>query len=294
MTFSRLYPFSSHFLEINGLKYHYIDEGCGDPVVMVHGNPTWSFYFRNLVKKLSPHYRTIVPDHIGCGLSDKPSENQYDFSLARRIKDIEIFMDSLKLEKPATLILHDWGGAIGIGYALRHLENVSRIILLNTAAFLRPEGKKLPLRLKLIRDFSFFARLAVLGGNLFVRGAIVMAPRKKLDRDVRLGLMAPYDSWNNRMAILKFVQDIPLFPGDPSYPLLKRIDQDIYRLSGIPMMICWGVHDFVFDLDYLKEWEHRFPGAIIRKYPEAGHYLLEDEPEKISNDILNFLKSDAS
>jgi cis-3-alkyl-4-acyloxetan-2-one decarboxylase len=286
-----LYPFSSHFLEIGGLNYHYLDEGSGDPIVMVHGNPTWSFYYRNLVKGLCAHYRTVVPDHIGCGLSDKPDEGRYDFTLSSRIGDLECLLDHLQFKAPVTLILHDWGGAIGMGYALRHPSRVSRIILMNTAAFLPPGGKKPPLRLQVLRRFPLAARVAVLGGNLFSRAALIMAPRKRLDRDVQKGLCAPYNSWIHRIATLKFVEDIPLTPADRSYALLKWMDHHLHLLSPIPMMICWGMHDFVFDADYLKEWFRRFPAACVHRYPEAGHYLLEDAPERILADILNFLKS---
>jgi cis-3-alkyl-4-acyloxetan-2-one decarboxylase len=289
-----LYPFSSHFMEINGLNHHYLDEGRGDPIVMVHGNPTWSFYFRNLVKALSPDYRTIVPDHMGCGLSDKPDEDQYDFRLSSRIRNLEMLLDRLGLDKPITLILHDWGGAIGLGYALRHPDRIARIILMNTAAFSPPKGKKLPVRLQILKRFGAIARVAVLGGNLFCRAALVMAPRKALGREVKKGLCAPYNSWNNRLATLKFVEDIPLVPSDPSYPMLQWLDHHLHRLSSIPMLILWGMHDFVFDPDYLSEWQRRFPQARIHRYPQAGHYLLEDEPVRILADILNFLKSPVS
>jgi len=289
-----LYPFVSHFIELDGLRYHYLDEGQGEPVVMVHGNPTWSFYFRNLVHRLSADFRTIVPDHIGCGLSDKPTEAQYDFRLSTRIRDLERLIDSLALNEPITLILHDWGGAIGIGYALRHPQRIARIVVMNTAAFLPPNGKKLPLRLEIVRRLGTLSRIAVLGGNLFCRTALVMAPRKRLHRSVRKGLCAPYNSWNNRLATLKFVEDIPLTSSDPSFPLIQWMDHHIHRLAPIPMMILWGMHDFVFDADYLAEWQRRFPTARVHRYPEAGHYLLADEPESTGINILNFLKSTGS
>ena len=97
--FRHLYPFTSHYLDLNGLSYHYIDEGEGDPIVMVHGNPTWSFYFRELIKALSPQYRTIVPDHIGCGLSDKPEETDYDYRLHSRIDDLNNLLDTLTIDE---------------------------------------------------------------------------------------------------------------------------------------------------------------------------------------------------
>ncbi len=292
--FRHLYPFVSHFVNIDGLHCHYLDEGQGEPVVMVHGNPTWSFYFRNLVQGLSPHYRVIAPDHIGCGLSDKPTEDRYDFRLSTRMHDLEFLLAHLHLNRPVTLILHDWGGAIGMGYALRHPAAVSRIVLMNTAAFFPPYGKKLPLRLQMLRRFRSFARIAVLGGNLFARAALVMAPYTRLGSDVRKGLIAPYNSWNHRLATLKFVEDIPIIPSDSSFADVQWLDENIRQLSGIPMLICWGVHDFVFDMDYLKEWRRRFPDAHVHVYDQAGHYLLEDIPDLILENVLNFLKSPVS
>src|SRR5712691_11792206 len=117
MQFDRsLYPFASHFVDQGGLKQHYLDEGRGEPVVMLHGNPAWSFYYRNLVRALHDSYRAIVPDHIGCGLSDKPDDSRYDYSLRQRAKDLEALLDHLGVRQDITLVLHDWGGMIGMAY----------------------------------------------------------------------------------------------------------------------------------------------------------------------------------
>ncbi|MFZ1198810.1 MAG: alpha/beta fold hydrolase, partial [Desulfobacterales bacterium] len=167
-----LYPFKSHFIEQRGLRYHYLDEGSGDPVLMVHGNPTWSFYFRGLVGALSPHYRTIVPDHIGCGLSDKPGLDRYDYRLQSRIEDLARLLAHLDLKQKLTLVLHDWGGVIGLAAALQRPERIGRLVILNTAAFTPPAGKRLPWRLRIIRNVPALAGPAVLGGNLFVRAAL--------------------------------------------------------------------------------------------------------------------------
>lgn len=180
--FRHLYPFKSRFMDLNGLKCHYLDEGNGDPVVMIHGNPTWSFYFRELVKGLSPRYRTIVPDHIGCGLSDKPGADRYDYRLESRVDDLEKLVDHIGTGEKITLVLHDWGGMIGMAYAVRHPERVARIVVMNTAAFFPPGGKSIPMRLRLVRNVKPFATLAVLGFNLFALGALFMAPRKRLPR----------------------------------------------------------------------------------------------------------------
>jgi len=289
-SFRHLYPFTSHYVDLNGLKYHYIDEGSGEPIVMVHGNPTWSFYFRELIKTLSPQYRTIVPDHIGCGLSDKPDSKNYDYRLKNRVDDLEVLIQNLEVKEKITLVLHDWGGFIGMAYALRHPERIGRFIVMNTAAFLPPRGKPIPMTLKLIRILRPFATLAVLGFNLFAYGALFKSSYKGLPNDVKSGLIAPYNCWKNRIATLKFVQDIHLVEKNPSYGIVKQIDDGLESFTNFPMLIFWGEHDFVFDHDYLSEWQRRFPEAEVHRFPDAGHYVLEDIPEKIIPLTQDFLK----
>jgi len=286
--FRHLYPFQSNYIDIGGLKYHYLDEGSGDPVVMVHGNPTWSFYFRSLVSGLSGQFRTIVPDHMGCGLSDKPGLAEYDYRLENRVDDLEALIDSLELNRKISLIVHDWGGMIGMAYTLRHPERIGRLIITNTAAFPPPGGKAIPLRLRVIRNLRMFATPAVLGLNLFARGALYMAPYRRLSKDVKAGLIAPYNSWENRMATLKFVQDIPLAKGDPGFDIVQHSGDNLHRLTSIPMMICWGKHDFVFDIKYLSEWRRRFPDAQVHLFDHAGHYLLEDVPNEVLTLCIEF------
>jgi len=287
--FRHLYPFKSHFMDLNGFKCHYVDEGSGEPVVMVHGNPTWSFYFRNLIKALSGRYRVIAPDHIGCGLSDKPDSKTYDYRLKNRVDDLEVLIDNLKIKEKITLVLHDWGGFIGMAYALRHPDRIGRFVLLNTAAFLPPPGKPIPIILTLIRSLKPFAMLAVQGFNLFALGALFKNSYKGLSKDVKAGLIAPYNCWKNRIATLKFVQDIHLTENNPSYGLVKQVDKNLKLFLNFPILICWGEHDFVFDSDYLNEWQRRFPVAEVHRFPDAGHYVLEDVPEKIVPLIDRFL-----
>jgi pimeloyl-ACP methyl ester carboxylesterase len=289
-TWHHLYPFTSRFIERGGLKYHYLDEGCGEPVLMVHGNPTWSFYFRTLIKTLSINYRVIAPDHIGCGLSDKPSLDRYDYRLKSRIDDLADLITRLDLKEKLTLVLHDWGGAIGLAMALRRPDQIGRLVIFNTAAFPPPNGKKLPWRLRVIRNTRNLAQPAVLGANLFVRAALFMASRRRLPREVRAGLAAPYNCWQNRLATLMFVRDIPIERADPSYGLIHFLDENLHRLGGLPMLICWGEHDFVFDTDYLQEWRRRFPDAEVHTLSDAGHYLLEDTPDRILALVNRFLQ----
>jgi haloalkane dehalogenase len=284
-----LYPFQSRWLRRHGLRYHYIDEGHGEPVVMVHGNPTWSFYYRSLIKALAPERRCIAPDHIGCGLSDKPAASRYDYRLLSRINDLEALLDDLEIKQGITLVVHDWGGMIGMGYAVRHPHRIARIVVTNTAAFLPPAGLGLPWQLWIIKHFRGLARLGVQGLNLFARGAVLMAAQQRLDPMARAGLLAPYDSPANRIATLKFVEDIPTDPKDPSYGVAKYVDARLHLLQNKPMLMCWGRHDFVFTMPYLSEWQRRFPRATVRVFDHAGHYLLEDAASDVIPAIESFL-----
>ena len=265
------------------------DEGSGAPVIMLHGNPTWSFYFRNLVRDLSPHCRTIVPDHLGCGLSDRPTDRQYDFRLKSRIKDLDRLINHLEIKDRITLILHDWGGAVGLGWAVGHPDRIGRLVILNTAGFFPPMEKGLPWRLWIIRNIRAFAAPAVLRFNLFAGAALYMASARGLSREVKAGLIAPYNSPHNRLATLRFVQDIPLTPQDPSYGVIENISRNLQLFKDRPVLICWGGKDFVFDQWYFSEWRRRFPEAEAHLFPNAGHYVLEDESVEISRLIQNFL-----
>lgn len=288
--FRKQYPFTGHTLDLDGLSYHYLDEGSGDPVVMVHGNPSWSFYYRNLVLALRGNYRCIVPDHIGCGFSDKPGDDRYDYTLARRIDDLERLIDGLDLQGKITLVLHDWGGMIGMGYAHRHPERIGRIVLLNTAAFHLPKEKTFPLGLKICRD-TLLGTLLVRGFNAFSAGASVVGCKKNpMSPELQRAYRSPYDSWANRIATLRFVQDIPLFPGDRNYALVSEIAAGLERFSTLPISIFWGELDFVFDKTFLAEWIRRFPKAKVKSYPDAGHYILEDMKDEVVPLIAQFMK----
>lgn len=284
-----LYPFTSHYLDRGGLRYHYLDEGSGPPVVMVHGNPSWSFLFRDLVLALRTTHRCIVVDHIGCGLSDKPGDERYDYTLARRAEDLEALLDHLGLTRDVTMLLHDWGGMIGGVVAARRPERISRLVLMNTAAFLKPGPKKVPLRLRMAHIRNPLSEFLVRGFNLFAWGATFMTTVRRMPRDVRAGFLAPYDSWANRIATLRFVQDAPLEPHVRSYPLTQWLDEHLHVLANRPTLICWGLRDWVFDQLFLDEWQRRFPQAQVHTFAEAGHYLLEDAGPQIAPLVREFL-----
>jgi pimeloyl-ACP methyl ester carboxylesterase len=283
-----LYPFKGAYLDRDGLRYHYLDEGSGAPVVMLHGNPTWSFFYRNLVLALRERQRVIVPDHIGCGLSDKPPDSAYRYTLASRVDDLERLLEHLQLRENITLVLHDWGGMIGMAYASRHPERIARLVVLNTAAFRLPATKRLPWSLWLCGK-SPLAPLLVRGLKAFSHGAVRYCAQRPLPPEVREAYLAPYRSWRERIAVLRFVQDIPLVPTDAAYELVRSVEAGLDRFRRVPMLICWGERDFVFDAHFLAEWRRRFPDAEVHTFPDAGHFVLEDARDEIATLVQDFL-----
>ena len=279
------YDFRRRCLLMDDLRYHFVDEGNPrkPPILMLHGNPTWSFYYRRLISALKKNYRVIAPDHMGCGLSDKPQ--RYPYRLENHMHNVEKLVDRLRL-KEITLVCHDWGGAIGMGLAARRPDIFNRFVVLNTAAW---RSNRMPKRIAVCR-IPFLGPLAVLGLNGFALAATRMAVTRPLDRVARKGLLYPYDSWKNRIALLRFVQDIPMGPSHPSYRCLKETEGLLHRLTNKPMMICWGMKDWCFDSVFLRRWRERFPKASVREYPDAGHYILEDAHETVIPEVQNFLK----
>ena len=289
--FETEYPFAPHFLNINGHLLHYLDEGEGPPVVMVHGNPTWSFYFRRLATRLSTEFRTLVPDHIGCGFSDKPGPDVYDYTLASRVADLDTFLARTVPQGKLNLIVHDWGGMIGLAWALDHPDRIDRLVITNTSGFFLPTAKRFPWILWVIKYMDWVAVPAVLGLNLFSKGALYLGACTRLSCRVKKGLTAPYNSWKNRMATLKFVQDIPLDRADPAWEVVARVDQQLDRLDPNQVLLLWGAKDFVFDTSFLDEFLTRLTGAQSHVFEDAGHYLFEDKPEETAEQIHRFLVS---
>jgi len=284
-----LLPFESHFHILDGLRYHFLDEGSGPPVVMVHGNPSWCFYFRHLVEALREDHRCIVPDHIGCGFSDKPGDARYNYTLERRVDDLDQLLEALGVRENVTLVLHDWGGMIGMAWAARHPQRVARLVLLNTAAFHLPPGKRFPWPLWLVR--TPLGALLVRGFNAFSAvAAHVGCQRRRMPRELRQAYTAPYDSWANRIATLRFVQDIPLRPADPAHALVSKVQASLTQFQGIPALICWGLKDFVFDRHFLAAWKKHLPRAEVHRFPDCGHYILEDAREDVIPLIRDFFQ----
>lgn len=289
-----LYPFPSHFTQVHGFAMHYVDEGTGPLVLCLHGNPTWSFYFREVVKTLSPQYRVLAPDHIGMGLSDKPHPGKHPHTLMQRVSDMEAFLEAVAPGAPLHLLVHDWGGMIGTLLALRQPHRILSLTITNTAGFLKPAYKKLPLRIRLGRDVLPIAAPAILGLNLFARAALWFCSKKGLDPAIRKAYLFPYGRPAHRRAQLAFVQDIPLKPEDSAYAAVAWAEKNLPLLAPIPKCLLWGEKDFVFDTEYRDLWKQHFPEAVCHSFPQAGHYLFEDETQACMTILKDFLSHQGS
>ncbi|MBD9377469.1 alpha/beta fold hydrolase [Pseudoxanthomonas sp. PXM04] len=286
------YPFTPQRFEVRpGLSMSYLDEGPrdGEVVVMLHGNPSWSYYWRNLVSGLSDRYRCIVPDHIGMGLSDKPSDERYDYTLQSRVDDVASLLDHLGVTGPVTLAVHDWGGMIGFGWALSHADQVKRLVITNTAAFPLPKAKPMPWQIALGRDWKFGAFI-IRAFNAFSGGASYLGVEKKMPAEVRRAYVSPYDSWANRISTVRFMQDIPLGPGDKAWALLEEAGRRLPEFADRPALLGWGLKDFVFDQHFLAGFRAALPRAEAHVWDDAGHYVLEDKAAELVPLIRDFLE----
>lgn len=295
------YPFTPQKFQVRpGLAMSYLDEGPrdGEVVVMLHGNPSWSYYWRKLVTGLSDPasgkgYRCIVPDHIGMGFSDKPDDAPgsvpgYEYTLQSRVDDLASLLEHLGITGPVTLAVHDWGGMIGFGWALSHAAQVRRLVITNTAAFPLPAAKPMPWQLSLGRD-SKFGAFIIRAFNAFSAGASYLGVEKKMPADVRRAYVSPYDSWANRISTLRFMQDIPLAPGDKAWTLVEAAGRRLPEFADRPAFIGWGLRDFVFDHHFLDGFRAALPRAEVHAYEDAGHYVLEDKAAELVPLIREFL-----
>jgi haloalkane dehalogenase len=263
---------------------HYLDEGSGKPLLMVHGNPTWSFYFRNLVQEFRPRQRVVVPDHIGCGLSDKPQH--YRYTMARHVANLESLVLSLDL-RDIDLLVHDWGGPIGLSVATRHPDRFSRIIITNTAAF---RSNHLP-RLLWLARLPLLGEILIRGFNAFVQATLVTATARpeRFRGALRQGFLLPYNNWRNRIATARFVQDIPTNVHHSSWPDLVQLERGLPRLASKPMLLLWGERDWCFTTKMRDQFRDIFPHAQSIGLPGAHHLLFEDEPEACLEAVREFL-----
>ena len=299
------YPFDPQRFEVRpGIAMSYLDEGPrdGEVVVMLHGNPSWSFYWRHLVAGLRDRYRCIVPDHVGMGLSDRPDDGggtsppstpptargTYDHTLASRIDDLDALLRHLGITGPVTLAVHDWGGMIGFGWALRDPSRIKRLVITNTAAFPLPAAKPMPWQIAMGRH-SRIGGWLIRRFNLFARGAAWFGTTRSLPRDVRTAYAGVYDGWTNAIATLRFMQDIPLDARDRGWALLEASARQLPAYADRPVFIGWGLRDFVFDRHFLDGFQAALPHAEVHAFEDAAHYVLEDKHAVLVPAIRAFL-----
>lgn len=286
--FGGTFPFEARYLTVGDVRLHYVDEGPRDgaPICMLHGNPTWSYMYRRPIASLSAGgHRCVALDHMGFGRSDKPADTRR-YRLAEHVENAVGVLDQLDL-RDVTLVLHDWGGPIGLGAAVERPDRIRAIVAMNTWAWELPSF--LPPFLRQFRTEGL-GELLALGGNLLVESI----PGGMFRRDADAGMMdayrAPFPDYWSRVGTLAFPRDIPLTERDPSAPAIARIQERLPSLAR-PLLLIWGMRDRVFQPVFIEQWRTLVPDTRVVAFDDAGHYLVEDKPEAVSDAIDEFVKS---
>ena len=283
MPWKDLYPFESNYHLIDSNRMHYVRQGDGPTVLMVHGNPTWSFFWREVIKNFSTEFDCLAIDHIGMGLSDKPQD--YTYTLQQHSDNLCNLIDSLDL-KDVRLIVHDWGGAIGLRAATIMPDRIAKITITNTAAFPPPY---VPFRIAVCR-WPIVGPWMMRGLNVFPKAAIRQATEQsKLESSVAKGFLHPYGNWHDRIALNAFVRDIPVTSKHPCWSVLEKLEQDLAALKSKPIQLIWGMKDWCFRPSCLERFESIFPNADVCRIEHAGHYLIEDAQDEVLDALTKFL-----
>lgn len=283
--FRELYPFPPAFVRQPGGWMHVLDQGArtAPPLLCVHGNPSWSLLYRHLARDWAATYRVLAPDHLGCGLSDQPAD--WGYRLADHVANLERLVLEEDLRR-ITLVVHDWGGPIGLSVALRHPERFARLVVTNTSAF---PSRHLPRRIALCRG-PLLGRALVEGCNGFARAATRMAVARPMSRELRRAYVAPYAAPRSARATWRFVDDIPMDAAHPSWPALARLASGLPALAHLPTLLLWGDRDWCFSPAYREEFARRLPHARVRALPDAAHYLFEDRPDAVRPALEEFFE----
>lgn len=266
-----LYPFASHFEEINGSRVHYVDEGAGPPLILLHGNPTWSFLYRDIIVGLRDQYRCIAVDYPGFGLSK--AGPGYSYTPAEHAQVLEDLVLRLDL-RDATLMVQDWGGPIGFAVATRHPDRFSAFVIGNTWAWPKSDP-----------GTQVFSRLLggpiggwlILQRNFFVERIIpVGVQRKKLPAAAMNAYRGPFPTPESRRPVHVFPREILA-----SRPFLADIESKLAALADRPALLVWGTKDVAFRAAELRRWEQEFPDHRTVLLDGAGHYIQEDAAQDI-------------
>ena len=278
-------------VEIDGTNrtFHFLDTHAGTDeefdltLLCVHGNPSWSYLWRDLLAKLPLRIRAVAIDHLDMGFSERTGTTR---PLAQRVTDLVALTKHIDLSGPVVTIAHDWGGPISLGWALRHLRQLRGVVLTNTAVH-QPADATAPRIIELVRSKRAIRKTTV-DTTGFITGAFEMS-KPRIPKEVRAGFLAPYQSAARREAIQDFVEDIPLEPNHPSAETLDAIAQGLEHLEDIPSLLLWGAKDPVFSDLYLHDLEDRLPNADVHRWPYAGHFVTEDAP--VADAIVDWLST---
>jgi haloalkane dehalogenase len=301
-TFEGSWPYEPRWFDSADGRIHYVDEGPRDgrPVVLVHGNPTWGYLYRNFIGPLvEAGHRAIVPDHLGFGRSDKPDRAEL-YRVPRHAARLEALLESLDL-RGAIVVPQDWGGPIGLYWATQHPERVDGLFILNTYAHgahpeLLPPGKEkvpLPLPLRLFRTPGV-GEILVKGLDAFKRGFLFgqgVVHRERLTPTVKRAYRDVHGGWSERTAILVFPREIPVTGEGPVVEMTTEIEAGLERdFRSKPVHIAWAMKDVAFTPNYLEGlWLQTFPDAPGTRLEDAGHYLQEDAHELIVPELVRFV-----
>lgn len=290
-TFGGTWPYEPRFFTTSdGVRIHYVDEGPrdGQPVVMVHGNPTWSYLYRNFVRGLTEAgFRAIAHDEMGFGRSDNP-EDEREYTIQRHAQHFAELVEQLGLEG-VTLVLQDWGGPIALKWAVDHPERVLRLVLLNTFAGLTlpdyPKGPPGPFKLIRARGVGDFMIKRL---QLFTKVFVFKGGTRGLDERARAAYLAPHPTPASRAGVMAFPRLIPWDARNPTAELGRHVEENLGELAGKPVLICWPTKDRGFKQRALAWWREQFPGAEVHEF-EAGHYIQEDAHEQVVPVLVGWL-----
>lgn len=274
------YPFKSNYYEINGCQLHYIDEGEGRTVLFVHGTPSWSFEFRNIIKELRKYCRCIAIDHIGFGLSDKPKD--YDYSCENHYQTLRKFIAFKKL-KSFSLFVHDFGGPIGFQYAVLHPETVDNFVIMNTWMWSlenHPEFNKIKKRLE-SRLLPFLYKQLNFSAKVLLPASF---GEKKISRHLLKQFSRPFSKPSERIGTLAFARSLIHDNG-----WFESLWQQRQKILEKPVLFVWGMKDPFLKPDFLHRFQQQFSNSKLTQLPQCGHFPQEEDPEAVVGSVHNFL-----
>lgn len=278
--------FASHWLPTPAGQMHYADEGprgAEQTLLFVHGNPTWSYHWRRLIKRFRGERRCVAMDHLGMGGSQLPPE---PLRLADHIDNVVRLVDQLDLRN-VTLVAQDWGGSIGLGALQERCDRFERIVLFNTGAF---PPDRIPLRIDVCRT-PVLGRWALQGLNAFSRAALRMTLSRSPNLPPGVGdaYLAPHLGWERRRAVYDFVADIPRNASHPTWQTLEKIEAGLPALAELPICLIWGMKDWCFAPWCLERFLKSWPKAEAHRLPDVGHWVVEDAPVEAEKLVAHFL-----